>query len=376
MICNGETMRPGLPWSFSQGCSEAGDVQVGYREAAQPGLGLGALAHRALVADLAAGTGGGAGEGGDGGGVVVGFHLHQDVGGLGVEAVDPFRSGIEAADGGALDDGGVVGIGRQGGLGPNLMGVADHAEQGFRLLLAVDHPVGVEDLVAAMLRIGLGEHHQFHVGGIALHRLEVLHQVVDLVRGQGQAPVAVGLLQGLPAALEDVHGVERRRLDMMEQSLGARLVEQHAFRHAVVEAGQGGLDGFGRQAAALPAGQVPAHAPFDAGHLVQAAVGRDVAGLGGPGRDRAQAGDDEDQIGFRRVGFGMQQLAQEGQFGLVQIIPQLDEITVIRRQAGDAVGLQPGQQLVDAEIGEGGTALQMDDAKHGLARRGLGSRVF
>ncbi len=33
----------------------------------------------------------------------------------------------------------------------------------FGLLFAVDGPVGVEDLVPAVLGVGLGEHHQFDV---------------------------------------------------------------------------------------------------------------------------------------------------------------------------------------------------------------------
>src|SRR5690606_7024735 len=61
------------------GLLEAGDVQVGDGEAGQAGLGLGAAAGGPLVADLAAGAGGGTGEGGDGGRVVVGLDLHQDV---------------------------------------------------------------------------------------------------------------------------------------------------------------------------------------------------------------------------------------------------------------------------------------------------------
>ena len=52
-------------------------------EASQAGLGFGAAAGGAFVADFAAGAGGRTGERRDGGGVVVGFHLHQHVvGGL------------------------------------------------------------------------------------------------------------------------------------------------------------------------------------------------------------------------------------------------------------------------------------------------------
>ena len=66
-----------FPWLH-----RVGQHQVGDGEAGQAGLGLGAAAGRAFVADLAAGAGGRAGERRDRGRVVMGFHLHQDMGQL------------------------------------------------------------------------------------------------------------------------------------------------------------------------------------------------------------------------------------------------------------------------------------------------------
>src|SRR5690606_23930549 len=66
---------------------ETGDIQVGDGETGQASLGLGTDAGGAFVADFAAGAGGGAGEGRDGGRMVVGFHLHQDVHRLAVRRV-------------------------------------------------------------------------------------------------------------------------------------------------------------------------------------------------------------------------------------------------------------------------------------------------
>ena len=42
----------------------------------------------------------------------------------------------------------------------------------------------VEDLVAAVLGIGLREHHQLDIGGIAPERAESLDQIVDLLGRQ------------------------------------------------------------------------------------------------------------------------------------------------------------------------------------------------
>jgi hypothetical protein len=63
------------------------------------------------------------------------------------------------------------------------------------LACAVDHPGGVENLVAAVFGIGLGEHHQFDVGRVAAGLGEHVEQVIDFVVGQRQAERAVGVDQ-------------------------------------------------------------------------------------------------------------------------------------------------------------------------------------
>ena len=51
---------------------------------------------------------------------------------------------------------------RRGGVG-----VANHAKQAVALRLAIDAEAGVENFVATVLAVGLGEHHQFGVAGVA-----------------------------------------------------------------------------------------------------------------------------------------------------------------------------------------------------------------
>ena len=77
-------------------------------------------------------------------------------------------------------------------------------------------PVGVEDLVAAVLGVRLREHHELDVGGIALQRREVLHQVVDLVVRKRQAQFGVGRHQRLAAARQR-HRAQRARGLVHEQ---------------------------------------------------------------------------------------------------------------------------------------------------------------
>ena len=275
---------------------EARDTQVGHGEAGQAGLGLGTTAGRAFVADFAAGAGGGAGERGDGGRVVVGFHLHQDVHRLLHRAVlAGFRVREETAGNVADDHRGVVLVRRQHTFVVHLVGVLDHAEQALFLSLAVDVPTGVEDLVAAVLGVGLGEHHQFDVVRVALETLEGVDQVVDLVFGQGQAQVDVGLGQGVTATGEDVHRGHRLGLGMAEQVSGLLQLAEHALGHAVVQLGG---DQFG-VGFAQAAGNVVGDTALQALDRLQAAVVGNVAGLAGPGRNGAQARHDQEQAAAR-----------------------------------------------------------------------------
>jgi hypothetical protein len=52
--------------------------------------------------------------------------------------------------------------------------MANHIHERALLRYAIDYPVGVKYLVPAMLRIGLCEHHQFDVCGIATDSAKIL----------------------------------------------------------------------------------------------------------------------------------------------------------------------------------------------------------
>ncbi|MNZ54577.1 hypothetical protein D3C78_724810 [compost metagenome] len=177
----------------------------------------------------------------------------------------------------------------------HLVGVLDHAEQAFFLAFAVDIPTGVEDLVAAVLGVGLGEHHQFDVVRVALEALEAGNQVVDLVFGQGQAQLDVGFFQGGAATTEDVDGGQRLGLGVAEQAGGPFELAQHQLGHAIVQ--DVGNDG-GIGVAQLTA-DVVGNAPLQALDVFQAAVVGDVAGLARPGRDGAETRNHQEQAAAR-----------------------------------------------------------------------------
>ena len=182
-------------------------AEVGDHEGGEAGLGAAAYAGGALVADFAAHPGGGAGEGGDGGGVVVGFDFAEDVqraGGFAVYVVSE-GIGLPPVRVHAVEHAGVVGVGDAGAAGMQRVGVADHVEERQGAFLAVHHPVGVENLVAAMLGIHLRKHDQLGVGGIPFHAPVAVDQVVDFVRAEGEAPIDVRTPQGLRPFTQQRH---------------------------------------------------------------------------------------------------------------------------------------------------------------------------
>ncbi len=88
---------------------------------------------------------------------------------------------IKARHDAAFEDGRVITVGDDGALRRRPMRRADHVEERRILALAIDGPRGVENLVSAVLRVGLRKHHQLDVGRITSHLRECVEQIFDLV---------------------------------------------------------------------------------------------------------------------------------------------------------------------------------------------------
>ena len=311
---------------------EARDTQVGDAEAGQTRFRLGADTGRAFITNLATGTGRGARIRGDGGRVVVGLDLHQDVDRFLMVAIDVAFACREVTPGSrTFHHGGVVTVGGQHAIRMMLVGVLDHLEQRVRLRFAVDGPVRIEDLVAAMLGVRLSEHHQFDVGRIAAQSLEGLDQIIDLVIGQRQPQATVGLGQGFAATAEDVDMGKLGRCLMLEQTCRVLSTGQYRLGHAVVQSGgQRGEELFAQGRVQLDA---VGDATLEAADLRQAAVGGDIRGLGRPGRQRAEAGDDEEEMSFRSAlvtsGAVVQQALQCCPIGTAQFTIDLGQMKVL-----------------------------------------------
>ena len=291
---------PGPAVVLLPGLRQAGNIQVGHGKSRQPHFRLGAPAHCALVADLATGTGACTGIRRDRRGVVVGFHFHQQVDVFNrIPVLAAVGVRIKPARPVASHHRRIVRVGRQHVLAAAFIGVADHAEQGALLLLAIDNPAGIEYLVAAVLGIGLGEHHQFHIGGIAAQPGKAVQQVVDFVLRQGQSQGAVGCRQCGAPATQCVDGRQWRRRGMLEQLPGCCETVEHDFSHAVVDQCVHPGIPLGGQLRRQP--QVPGHPALQPQDLVQAAIAGYIGGLAGPGRDRAGTGHHQAQGGTVQV---------------------------------------------------------------------------
>ena len=226
--------------------------------------------------------------------MIVGFHLHQQVNVLVGEAVlAALRVGIEAPRPMSAHYRGVVGIGREHIFAATGVGVADHREQRVALLLAIDAPAGVEDLVPAVLGVRLGEHHQLHITGIAAQGGKAFYQIVDLVIRQGQAQRAVRLLQGGAPPRKHIDTAHGGRLGMLEQATCRLQAVENTLGHAIVKQRLNLLPTRGVQA--LRQFQPEGGAPLEAANRSQTTVVGDVGGFAGPGGDGPRARHDQRQ---------------------------------------------------------------------------------
>ena len=293
--------------------------------------------------------------------MVVGFHLHQNMYRLLVVAVHTgFRIREETPGHTAFDNRRVIFIGRQHAFAVHLEGVADHRKQGFLLALPVDIPGRIENLVAAVLRVGLREHHQFHVGRITLKAGERLHQVVNLVFRQRQAQPGVGFNQGITATGQHRYTAQRARFVVAEQQHGTAGFVEDGLGHAVVQQG-GNL--FPLLQAQLTAGlHIVGNTTFDTANLAQAAVAGNVRGLTGPGRQRARPGHHKEQNPFRffnlYTGAVCQQPVQNRVFRVGEVIIEIHKVHELGIHMGYIRNniLDPGVQLAGTERRERGSA--------------------
>ena len=261
-----------------------GDAQVGDRVARQPRLGFGTPPGGTAIADLATRTGRGTGERGDCGWVVVGLRLVDDIDGFLLTLVLPVlrKETLPLKTG---DNRRVILVGGEHPFTIVMVGSADHPEQSLFTRLSINDPVGVEDLVAAVLGVGLGKHHQLDIVGVAPHRLEVLHQIVDLILCQCQPQLTIGLLQRRASTTQHIDTHQWCRFSSGEECLRLFGRLQYRLGHAVMDHGEQLYFGIAIQRSINL--DPPENATFDPVNLLKPTVISDIGRLGGPRGDGA-----------------------------------------------------------------------------------------
>ena len=116
--------------------------------------------------------------------------LPEDVRDLGVRAIHAIGIREEPLARAARDHRGVVLVRREHAARARRRGAPDHREQRRILPRAIDVPVRVEDLVAAVLAVRLREHHELDIGGIAPELGVAALEVLDLVGREREPEVA------------------------------------------------------------------------------------------------------------------------------------------------------------------------------------------
>ncbi len=260
------------------GLQEIRNAEIRDGESHQAGLWLCAAPGRPFIANLAAGTGGGSRKRRDRGRVIVGLDLDEDVDRLLVPAIGPVPGcGKIARAARPLDHGRIVAVGRKHAARVAVPRMADHRE--WRLLHrdAVDAPVRIEDLVPAMLAVGLGEHHHFDVGRVASETRKHVRQVGDLAVREREPERGVYTLERERRLLPEDDAPERPPFMCRKEAHGLLRAGHQRFSHRVEE------QGLGLRGQWPVRRDAPGLAALDAAYGVEPADARDVGRLRRPG---------------------------------------------------------------------------------------------
>src|SRR5690625_3235691 len=132
--------------------------------------------------------------------------------------------------------------------------------------------------MATVLGVGLSEHHQLDIYGIAPQCLKALHQVINLIFRQRQAQLLVGLFKSATPLTENVHGLLRLWFTLGKQHRGIGDIIENRLYHAIVQLSFnewmcGGVDSTFDHVA---------YTSLNARNLAQAGIMGNIGGFGGP----------------------------------------------------------------------------------------------
>ena len=264
------------------------------------------------------------------------------------------RVSVEAASDSALHHGGVVLVSAEDVGIVELVGVLDHLEQGLVLFDAVDSPFGTEHLVAAVFRVGLSEHVEFHVGGVALELGEVLHQVIDFVRGKCEAHFLICFYEGVAAFGKHRNHVQRTRFFLAEENFQGGGVGENGLGHAVVNLGRDFFAGTGRHRTFEL--HIVSDGAFDALDSREAADVSNIGRLGAPRADSTRTRAHHKEFAFKSLGFAgrtvVQHLLQSFGFRIGEFGGQVHHVQEFSVNGSDrkACAFEIGRKFLETEI--------------------------
>ena len=220
--------------------------------------------------------------------MVVGFHLHKQGHGLFLKAIARrICTHPKALRFRTLKDGSVIAVGRQNARTVHRsVGVTNHGKEGLGRHFAVNNPVRVEDLVPAMLRVRLGEHHEFRIRGIPTKGCEGLCEIGNFVVGKGKAPGVVGLSEGRRPLPEQGHGAKGPGRLGRKEGCAIAVPGKQGFSHAIEERRRDGRPLRLTQGA----GEVPAHPALHPPDRPEPTAMKNICGFRRPGRLRSRPG--------------------------------------------------------------------------------------
>ena len=239
------------------------------------------------------------------------------------------------------------------------MSRADHVEQRVGHGLVVDDELRVEDLVPAMLGVGLRKHHELDIRRVASELLERLDQVADLIVRERKAELGVGARERRVPVRTERHPPQRTRCTAAKE---VRLVLRDPERlgHSIMqqrpERAQLGLR------KRLHRLDVVGRAALDPPYRLEAADEDDIGGLAGPGRDRPEPRCDEQplstlllELRARAIG---QKLSEHLELGFIEVARGIHEVHQARGERTNARidALQRPQQSFEAKLRQRGCA--------------------
>ena len=166
------------------------------------------------------------------------FHLHQNMSQFFIRTIDIIVLSalwIKAHDLFALDNRGIITVGDNRAFRVFFMRIADHRKKRTGLVLAIDRPVGIENLVTAVFAVCLCEHHQFNVCRIAACPGKSVEKVIDFIVRQGKTQLAIGLDQCVFSTGNDIDIFKWFRFEFLKQGLGILAFFENHFCHAVMQ---------------------------------------------------------------------------------------------------------------------------------------------